>query len=284
MDTLAALNPKAGNYHLTLKSSKRGCIDCHQGISHAPEESAPLLHPQPVRGRQVTLFYPGNTTRQWLTRDHPGSQPLRQGADCSLCHRGDEAEMGASLGADLSRPFRELGVAFSRMADSVVIDVSWTGSKDDAYLALMWGDDSNTEFRRGGCFAACHDNDQSEPSRLLFHGGEANPEATMGGLTLGAELWRISLATGELETARVGAGVNTRIRPGVTASAHQDGSNWSVRFSVDTRAAGNTRFAADQRYTFGIALHGTENPGREHWVSLPLTLSLSGNSTDFIVE
>ncbi len=204
METLAALNPKAGNYHRALDEGKRGCLDCHQGISHAPEESAPLLHPEPVRGRQLTLFYPGNATRQWLTSEHPGSQPLRQGTDCSLCHRGDEAQMGASLGAGLKQPSRQLGVAFSREADQILIDVRWTGSEEDTHLALMWGDDSNTEFRRGGCFAACHDNGQSQASRFLFHGGDEYPAATMGAITTGAELWRIALATGALETARVG--------------------------------------------------------------------------------
>ena len=242
------------------------------------------MHPEPVRGRQLTLFYPGNATRQWLTSEHPGSQPLRQGTDCSLCHRGDEAQMGASLGADLKQPSRQLGVAFSREADKILIDVRWTGSEDDTHLALMWGDDTNTEFRRGGCFAACHDNGQSQASRFLFHGGDEYPAATMGAITTGAELWRIALATGALETARVGAGVNTEVKPGVTASAKREGRNWSARFSVDAGTADNRRFAADQRYTFGVALHGVDNPGREHWVSLPMTLSLSGKSTDFIVE
>ncbi len=35
MASLAALNPKAGNYHRAFDNGKRGCLDCHHGISHA---------------------------------------------------------------------------------------------------------------------------------------------------------------------------------------------------------------------------------------------------------
>lgn len=285
MESVAALNPKAGNYHRAFTSGKRGCIDCHQGISHAAEDSAPLLHPLPVRGREVTLFYPGNATRQWLTSEHPGSQPLRQGTDCSLCHRGDEAQMGAKLGADFKQPSRRVGIAFSREANRLLIDVTLTPQERDSYLSLMWGDDSNTEFRRGGCFAACHDTVQSQASRVLFHGTSAAARTTMGALTTGAELWRIALATGELETARVGAGAKATAMPRVAASVQQRDTDRVVRFSVDISDDNQrARFTSDGRYTFGLALHGKDNPGRQHWVSLPMTLSLSGNTTDFIVE
>ena len=35
---------------------------------------------------------------------------------------------------------------------------------------------------------------------------------------------------------------------------------------------------------FGIALHGADNQGSGHWVSLPLTLSYDGEDTDFKIE
>ncbi len=287
MDTLAALNPQAGNYHRAMESSNRGCIDCHQGISHAPRDSAPLLHPAPVRGRQITLFYPGNATRQWLLTRHPGSQPLRQGTACSLCHRGDEAEMGSSLGADLVQPSRELAIAFSQAGEKIFIDLTWPGGIDDEYLALMWGDDRNLEFRRGGCFAACHDDSRGSASRILYHGTGQDETAIMGALASAAQLWRISLESGKLTTAHIGTGIsNERSSPtDVTATTEFVAGRWSVRLSINTKAqAGSERFVAGEHYTFGIALHGSDNPGRGHWVSLPMTFSLSGNSTDFVTE
>ena len=44
------------------------------------------------------------------------------------------------------------------------------------------------------------------------------------------------------------------------------------------------KFDPQTRYTFGIALHGSANPGAGHWVSLPQTLSYSGDDTEFKVE
>ncbi|KAA1188459.1 hypothetical protein F0M18_18375 [Pseudohalioglobus sediminis] len=285
MSSLAALNPRAGNFHQAVESGKRACLDCHQGISHAPEDSAPLLHPAPVRGRQVTLFYPGNATREWLTSGHPGSQPLRQGTECALCHRGDEAAMGASLAPDLERPWRQVGMAFSRTGDGLQIDLTWRGDSADQQLAMMWGDDDNTAFRRGGCFAACHDNKQGKASTILSHSSSTGTDAAMGGTRPGATLWTIDLASAEVAVSRLGPAAGDASGRTVTASVNKAGGEWSVRLLVSPSDPNAPMpLAGDQRYTFGVAMHGRDNPGREHWVSLPMTLSLSGQSTDFIVE
>lgn len=288
METLAALNPRAGKYHRVVANGNRTCIDCHQGISHAPEESTPPLHATPVRGRSVTLFYPGNANRQWLLQDHPGSQPLRQGTNCQRCHRGEEAEMGAALAGDFEPAARVVGIAFAREEGQLHITLSWQGPADDAQVAMMWGGPDNVEFKRGGCFAACHGGDPNPATKVIYAHGAAADEATMGGLATpgeGAELWRISLADGELHTALVTDRMNReRTNPVTVKKSYREGQ-WKVELRLDLEQAGSgVEFSADGRYTFGIALHGEGNEGREHWVSLPMSMSFSGHSTDFIAE
>jgi len=46
----------------------------------------------------VTLFYPGQSTFQWLRTDaHPGSKLVAKGKPCTTCHKGKEAKMGEDL-------------------------------------------------------------------------------------------------------------------------------------------------------------------------------------------
>ncbi len=51
-----------------------------------------------VPASAVTLFYPGQSTFQWLrSPDHPGAQPVNAGEACVTCHKGQEAQKGNAL-------------------------------------------------------------------------------------------------------------------------------------------------------------------------------------------
>ncbi len=46
----------------------------------------------------VTLFYPGQSSYEWLrTSNHPGSKMVLDGAACLTCHTGREKAMGDKL-------------------------------------------------------------------------------------------------------------------------------------------------------------------------------------------
>ena len=146
---------KARSYHKVMAQPDRTCLDCHSGIAHGPADAVTPFVPLALASKTVTLFYPGQSDIDWILSEHPGAQPFRQGSNCQQCHRGDEAAMGAEMGAALPAS-RELEVTISTEGPDLVMQVSWTGSADDSSLALMWGDDGNSAFRRGGCWAACH--------------------------------------------------------------------------------------------------------------------------------
>jgi predicted CXXCH cytochrome family protein len=294
MESLAILNTQAGKYHRVMAEQARSCIDCHEGIAHAPEDSAPPMHPHPVRERTVVLFHPGHINHQWLLREHPGSQPLRQGAHCRRCHRGDEAAMGASLAAGFTPSHREVSMAFAREVDQLVIDLSWEGPAADRHLALMWGDASYPTFRQAGCFAACHGGEQGN-ARELFgkypYAAEKSSDQSAGTMDIPAaagqraELWRIPLGSAAPDTALLSGDAGPRPGNRLSVERHYSHGQWSVtlRLQLDTADSG-IHFSGQGPYTFAVALHGAENPGRAHWVSLPLTLSFGGNDTDFTAQ
>ena len=51
-----------------------------------------------VPATTVTLFYPGQSSYEWLRTDsHPGSKMARDGTACITCHQGKEKAMGDKI-------------------------------------------------------------------------------------------------------------------------------------------------------------------------------------------
>ena len=300
------VSAKAKSYHTAMDNRERTCIDCHEGIAHAAADSALPLQPRAVTGRPVTLFYPGMTDSEWLLHRHPGSQPLRQGANCQQCHRGDEADMGQYLaGSDIEPPARDIQLAFAIRGDNLEVTVSWEAHDNDELLAIMWGDHSNEAFARGGCFAACHSdmagmsNDRGrvnqkylgisrEQQRQIGQPAIVRSDEALARLKREgqfAEVWRLELQSGIVETAMLLADTPWEPSKLIHVNISTDNGHRSVVF---TRVLGNTDnglgFVQNKNYTFGIALSGADNPGAKHWVSLPLTLSFGGSYTEFTAE
>jgi predicted CXXCH cytochrome family protein len=296
---------KANNYHRVAARPGHTCLDCHQGIAHAPTDTFTAMEPQALGSRQVTLFYPGDADSDWLLRDHPGSQPLRQGRNCQQCHRGEETRMGTIQADGQLPPARAIQVSFTRTADELIISLAWEGSAQDRMLALMWDDGGSEVFTRGGCFAACHADlpdmnlDSGESTRkylwnprterpLPGHSAAPRSSAELAQAMAAGEflsLWQLQLDSGKLQTATLLDGLTWLPTNLIQINkSHVDGQ-WTVELRAPLD---NTQlqkpFTADNKYTFGIALGAEANPGGGHWVSLPLTLSLAGDETDFKVE
>ena len=68
---------------------------------------------------------------------------------------GEEAGMGEAQAGKVIPAAREVAVSFSNNTDQLTVTLTWQGPEDDVDIALMW-DDGGEAFRRGGCFAACH--------------------------------------------------------------------------------------------------------------------------------
>jgi predicted CXXCH cytochrome family protein len=300
------VSDKAKRYHAAMDNTERTCVDCHEGIAHAPADSAPPMHPLPAASARVTLYYPGMTDTSWLLHDHPGAQPLRQGANCRQCHRGDEAGMGEILADGSVNPTsREVEVAVARAGEALTVTISWDGPADDAQLSLMWGDRSVDAFARGGCFAACHSDmpgmraDRGQVSQKYLAISRAQQQQvgrpaivadrdTLDALAAAgklAEIWRLDLAGGKFRIAPLLDGTPWQERDLIHVNKRYDQGRWTVAMTRQLHDTG-TGFLVlpGRRYTFGIALHGIGQSGAKHWVSLPLTLSFGGDDTDFTAE
>jgi len=281
----------------------RTCLDCHQDVAHVSAKGVPPLIPVPAHRRQVTLFYPGQSDSDWLVSEHPGAQPLRQGTNCQQCHRGDEVSLGESLAGDFAPASRQVDVGFKQEADELVVMLAWYGSEDDAGIAIMWGDDGDETVRRGSCFAACH---SDMPGMTADRGQEVEkylwasrsqqrsigkPAITRSADELAelvsqgvfAELWHMTLGAEPAATsATVLAGTQWHSDNRLRGTAKFDKGRWQVELRrALTGEPGSKSFTMEGKYTLGLALHGAENPGGKHWVSLPMTLSLGGDETDF---
>jgi nitrate/TMAO reductase-like tetraheme cytochrome c subunit len=303
-EALATAPAAASDYHRLTASGDRSCLDCHRGIAHAAADAVTAMVPQAVVSRLVTLFQPGGADSEWLLRDHPGSQPLRQGGNCQQCHRGEEARMGVAQAGDLTPAYREITVAFSRSQEALTLSLRWRGSGDDTVLALMWGDGGSESFRRGGCFAACHTTSGEEHDSGAAKGkyllesrvertppgraGEAkNPDKIRDMMAAGefVTLWRLQLDSGQFDLATLLGEVHWLETNLIQIKKRRVDNNWAVEITAPLNNTGLQKpFTTDGKYTFGIALGSASHPGGGHWVSLPLTLSLVGDETDFKVE
>ncbi len=299
------VSTKARNYHRAMQQPGRTCLDCHQGIAHAPTDSAPPIHTVPAQAGRITLFYPGIAASDWLLRVHPGSQPLRQGTSCQRCHRGEEAALGKSRAGAFEPASRDVELSFTLEDEQLVLTLQWQGSPDDSSIALMWGDARQGALGRGGCFAACHSDlpgmsqDQGQQigkylkvSRLqrpavgknvTIKDGEALRQLTEAGEA--AQLWQVVLASSALRRGLLLDDVHWHSDNLISVDKKYLDGKWTLVLGIpiNTTELGMA-FTSQGKYTFGVALNSTSNPGGKHWVSLPMTLSFNGDDTDFTAE
>jgi len=147
-----------------------------------------------VPGKDVMLFYPGQSSFEWaLTASSmSGAVDFRKGKDCASCHIGEEKDMGPQIVTGEPRTFKD-GVkppieptpiagkpgtiaATVKVANDgtnlfVHIDFS-EGTQPDAHqdpafatkVTVMFDDGKVAEANRMGCWAACHDDLTGMPS------------------------------------------------------------------------------------------------------------------------
>lgn len=298
---IAVVSSKAASYHKTMAQSDRSCVDCHQQIAHAAADNIAAVIPMPLAERKVTLFSPGQSDLDWLLSEHPGSQAFRQGHACQTCHSGDEVAMGKALAGDLKQAALDTNVTFKRKQNTVLMTISWQGSRKDTDVAVMWGASQYDTFRRTGCWAACH-NDMKGMSRDHNQGrgkyldialaqiqriGQPDILKTPSELQTLMDneqfvyMWRVNLNEGQsptLETGKLLAKLDWVSAAKSQVQATYQKGLWQVTIPLPLAVVN-----ADEN-TFGIAVHGAERAGAKHWVSLPQTFSLTNTKADFTAQ
>ena len=147
-----------------------------------------------VQGKEVVLFYPGQSSWEWALSpgEMSGAEDFRKGKDCAACHIGEEKDMGPQIVTGQPRTFKT-GVKPSIEptpipgkpgAISAIVKVANDGRNFYVHLDFAEGAQPNAgqdpaaatkvtvmfnnghvpEANRGGCFAACHDDLTGMPS------------------------------------------------------------------------------------------------------------------------
>ena len=138
---------------------------------------------------KVTLFYPGTTSFEWIQQgsDHGGARAFKAGDNCSFCHEGEQADMGAKMvsGAKAEptpipgKPaFVPLTVKAAFDADALYMRFSWPETphspipfaeggmmdpENPVKLAVML-DAGNVEFAgQSACWSSCHHDARTMP-------------------------------------------------------------------------------------------------------------------------
>lgn len=137
-----------------------------------------------VEAKQVTLFYPGQSSWEWILtkKDHGGAKNFRKGKGCRECHQGEEKDMGKLLvsGKRLEpkpvlgkRGFVDFAVKTAYDNERFYIQLKWPKTTEIAHKKLaddlvratfLFDDTSVSSISRGGCWAACHDDATGMPS------------------------------------------------------------------------------------------------------------------------
>jgi cytochrome c-type protein NapC len=143
-----------------------------------------------ANSREITIFYPGQTSIEWILngRDHGGARPFTKGGDrCVTCHDKETANMGAKIVS--GEKAEDTPIAGKRGSIPVTVDTtydadylymrfSWADGdhvpvpfieggkmdpKNPMKLAVMFAND-NVEFAdRAGCWATCHHDAKNMP-------------------------------------------------------------------------------------------------------------------------
>jgi len=129
-----------------------------------------------IKAEDLVLFYPGQSSWEWLLTKHKGAKSVRKGTSCMECHEGEEKEMGETLvtGKKLeANPIKNkpgsISLKFKSYYDQENLHVllQWHENVFNSHekmdkdyktkITLMIGDEKVREFPVGGCWGVCHD-------------------------------------------------------------------------------------------------------------------------------
>lgn len=264
--------------------------------------------------QSVTLFYPGQSSWEWLLTpaDHPGADKFRAGKNCAACHTGDEKNMGALLVSgkknESAPPAGKPGsvaakVQFSHDADTLYVKISFAdGGQAPSRVTMLLAGPGGAETTRAGCFAACHDDSAGMPSggggsRTMYLGKTRAALGRTGGgdaLKPAAELAKLKASGYEVDywQAHVGAAADNGVifdrraetKPtAVSAQVSQAGGVTTVVLSRKMNA-GAVPVVAGRRYTVAFAIHSGKATKRAHYVSFERSMVLDSGAADFVAK
>jgi cytochrome c-type protein NapC len=289
-----------------------------------------------VPGKEFVLFYPGQSSWEWALTSSTmsGAEDFRKGKDCAVCHIGEEKDMGPQIVSGAPRVFKTgtkpsiepTPIAGKPGAFAATVKTANDGTnlyvhielnegaqpdakQDPAFatkVTVMFDNGKVTEANRGGCWAACHDDQTDMPSaggatrQMYLPKSRAKLTRQGGGDTLAAadqiaalkaggyqlEYWQAALNPGQPPKANAQIVFDKRNdAPAgtVTAEASQAGGVWSVTIKRPLAAAAPfSAIVPGETYHMAIAIHSGHTAYRFHYVSYERSLVLNSGSADLV--
>lgn len=152
---------------IVLEGMMIGVLVALSGAAHA----APPVDWSDVPVNHVNLFYPGQSSFQWLrSRQHPGARMVERGNACVRCHRGSERKMGSDIvsGGHLEPE------PIDGKKGSLDLAVQAAHDNENLYLRFRW----ETQAHRAG---AMHDYMRYNGSSWEFLGGPRSADRVRSG-------------------------------------------------------------------------------------------------------
>jgi hypothetical protein len=256
-----------------------------------------------VPAKKITLFYPGVSPMEWITKgiDHSGFKGMKKGETCTACHEEELAEFGKKMvsGAKIEpnppkgKPAAiPVTVQGAHDGSNLYLRFSWkatgaaSGSKADAdnalKLALMLEDNKVEWANIGGCWATCHQDARTMPDVKDDKKTKYVKDANLaGGKFFDLLQWKSGKGAKPVD----GYVADKRVMEGgkalVSVDGKQSGDMWTVTFTRKlTGGEGDVAVAPGKTYNFGFAIHDDYATGRFHHVSLGYTLGLDDAKAD----
>ena len=114
------------------------CLCAAAASSLFAAEPLPQVDWSKVPSRTVTLFYPGQSSYEWLRASHTGEakamKAAQRGEACTKCHEGDERAMGAKIVK--GGPLEPVPVKGKVGAIDLVVQAAYDAR--NAYLRFQW--------------------------------------------------------------------------------------------------------------------------------------------------
>lgn len=263
---------------------------------------APALAAQPdwgkVPAREITVFYPGVSPMEWITKgtQHGGARALRKGESCAGCHDQETADMGKKIASGqkiepspIAGKAGSIPVAVQAANDgeNLYLRFSWKqpaggAAKMDAdnavKIALMLDDNKVPGAELAGCWQTCH-----ADARTMPDGKDDRTKYVKDGDLASGKFFDLLQWTSS-GGARDGYVADKRVMEGgkglVEADGKKDGDQWTVVFTrkLGPGGEGDITLASGKTYNFGFAIHDDHAAGRYHHVSLGYTLGIDAKA------
>ena len=262
--------------------------------------AAPPADWNAVPATDITLFYPGVSPVEWITKgtEHGGARALKKGETCADCHSEEAGDMGKKIvgGAKLEpspidgkAPFINARVQAAHDGQNLYLRFSWQqpaasgaakmDAKNPVKLAYMLEAGAQVELaEQGGCWGSCHNGVRTMPGGDEQKTKYVKDGSLAAGVYYDLNQWRSGenkAYDGHIAEARVMEGGSAL----KGASGGQNGDTWSVVF---TRAfaggQGDVTLEPGKVYNFGFAIHDDHASGRYHHVSLGYQLGIDAEA------